>query len=521
MNGRIILPFIKIENFMKFIKITFFILLLVFTGCSKHRKISNNSLAQIEENNVEQKFGKVIITGKTDDLEAFKYFNINNYSSLSINMKNYHKNIKIIGDSLFLVLDSIISPQLINVHYSSPTASYDGQLIINPNDTVVFEIKNKKLKFIGKNANQNNFYSSLYDTIPKYVKQSYQGNIHEYKQNVDSAYAKKMKFLNKYIKNNELISESFISMVKLDFKYQRLAELTKPGKNGLIPIIQKEYNNKEDLFDFENYLGNISVDEFKNESHLNLISFRFALLSLVKDYFEISENTNYSIEKLFENKKFVENNFEGKIKEFLIATLIFNYNIKGFGHSIKSVSFFKEFIHDFEEKYPESSYKEGIQEIKEDLASFNFELTEFALDTKFVNHTGDMLTLRKIFARSNKRIKVVDFWASWCLPCVTEIKDGKPSKDRLSVENNVEWIYLSIDENHQQWLEKNKELEHVLNFNNSFFLLKGKNSSLAKFLNVSWIPRYVIFNQKNKIVLNNAPRPSDSLIFEKIIDDLK
>ena len=69
-------------------------------------------------------------------------------------------------------------------------------------------------------------------------------------------------------------------------------------------------------------------------------------------------------------------------------------------------------------------------------------------------------------------------------------------------------------------ISKNKEFEHVLNFSNSFFILKGKKSSLAKSLKVSWIPRYVIFNQKNNIVLNNAPRPSKSIIFEKIIDDI-
>ena len=159
-----------------------FLLGIVILSCNRP---TTTSLAQIEENNVKQELGKVIITGKTDDLEAFKYIWITNFSSLFITMKNYHGDIEVIKDSLFLVIDSITGPQFINMHTSSSIASYDGELIIKPNDTVVFEIKNKKLKFIGKNANQNNFYGSLYDSIPKHSNYSYQGNIHEYKQNVD------------------------------------------------------------------------------------------------------------------------------------------------------------------------------------------------------------------------------------------------------------------------------------------------------------------------------------------------
>ena len=108
---------------------------IVILSCNRP---TNTSLTQIEVNNVKQKFGKVIITGKKDDLEAFKYFNVHNFSSLSITMKNYYKNINIINDSLILVIDSITSPQLINIHASTSTSLYYGQLIINPKDTVVF-----------------------------------------------------------------------------------------------------------------------------------------------------------------------------------------------------------------------------------------------------------------------------------------------------------------------------------------------------------------------------------------------
>ena len=512
-------------------KSTFFLILLVLIGCSKQRTTSNKLPAHIEVNNIEQKFGKAIITGKTNDSVAFKYFSVINFSSF--NNKNYRENIEVIKDSLFLVIDSITGSQFFEIFASSKSKghSYSAPFIIKPNDTVVFEIKDLKLKFIGKNANQNNFYSRMQDSTPKYRHNSYQGSIQKYKQSVDSIYNKKLSFLNQYVKDNDITSKSFISKVKLDLKYRHLLELVAPrikkspfdnyfnDYDGLIPIIQKEYSNKEILFDFGSYLGNISIDDFQNDNHLNFHSFKFLLIPLVRNHFENSDYTNYSKEKLVAEKAFIESNFDSKIKEYLLATLIMGYNYNGFGNSKNDVSFLRELIYEYENNYPYSIFKERMQEIIEELKTYDFELSESALDTKFVNHIGDTLTLRKIFARSNKRIKVINFWASWCPPCITQIREGKPFKGRLLVENNVEWIYLSIDENQQQWLDRSKELE-VLNFSNSYFLLNGKNSSLAKSLKVSWIPRYVIFNQKNKIILNNAPTPSDSIIFEKIIDDI-
>ena len=162
-----------------------------------------------------------------------------------------------------------------------------------------------------------------------------------------------------------------------------------------------------------------------------------------------------------------------------------------------------------------------MNKINRSLDAFNFKLSDNALHmTKLISLTGDTLTLNEIFTRSTKRIRVIDFWASWCPPCIDEIKRVKDFKDKLSIEKDVEWIYLSIDKDQDKWVRTSQDLTKFLNVRNQYLILGGVNSSLTGSLKVRGIPRYVIFNTKNEIVLDNAPRPSDTIRFKKIINDI-
>ncbi|MEM6377208.1 MAG: TlpA disulfide reductase family protein, partial [Bacteroidota bacterium] len=106
----------------------------------------------------------------------------------------------------------------------------------------------------------------------------------------------------------------------------------------------------------------------------------------------------------------------------------------------------------------------------------------------------------------------IDFWASWCSPCRAEIPSLKKIKQQYK-EQNLAFLSLSIDDelNAWQWKAVSEKLE--IDWSN-WLLEYGKDSSLAKGIQLSGIPRYILLDPEGKIVNDSAPRPSDPKLIE-------
>ena len=117
----------------------------------------------------------------------------------------------------------------------------------------------------------------------------------------------------------------------------------------------------------------------------------------------------------------------------------------------------------------------------------------------------------------------IDFWASWCSPCIENIRNAKEVKAYLK-EINVPIVYISVDENQAKWVAsaKKEQIEE-----NQYLLKDDTSSPLAKFLGVRAIPRYIILDSKHRVVDDNAPGPIPSAmknlqaIFNKMEEDKK
>jgi len=128
---------------------------------------------------------------------------------------------------------------------------------------------------------------------------------------------------------------------------------------------------------------------------------------------------------------------------------------------------------------------------------------------RLVDPKGNETDLKSIIAEQNGKVVYVDFWASWCAPCIKEMPGSKALQAELANED-ITFIYLSTDRNSKPWA--NAIDKHKLNSGLHYRILNADNSKAMEELSVQFIPRYMIYNKEGILINKDAPRPSEKEI---------
>ena len=134
------------------------------------------------------------------------------------------------------------------------------------------------------------------------------------------------------------------------------------------------------------------------------------------------------------------------------------------------------------------------------------QLSQEVLNEAYINLEGDSVSFKDILSAHQGKQIVIDVWASWCRDCIV----GLPELKALQAEkSDAVYLFLSADRNMETWkrmIEKhNIEGGH-------YFMPNGTKGLLGEFVDIDWIPRYLIVDSEGQIELFEAIVADDPLI---------
>lgn len=118
------------------------------------------------------------------------------------------------------------------------------------------------------------------------------------------------------------------------------------------------------------------------------------------------------------------------------------------------------------------------------------------------------LNVQNYSAIKSQKLTYVIFWASWCQPCLENLKQTKDIRSEL-VNRGLNIIYVSLDENQLAWRNAAESLGLD---KKKCFLSSNKDASITKELEVDALPHYSIIGNNQIIETKSLPlNSSDGL----------
>lgn len=106
----------------------------------------------------------------------------------------------------------------------------------------------------------------------------------------------------------------------------------------------------------------------------------------------------------------------------------------------------------------------------------------------------------------------IDIWASWCRDCIVGLPKLEELKQQAGTES-IAYIFISVDKDETKWRTA------ITRFNivgEHYRIETGWYSPLANYIDLDWVPRYLVLNENGRIVLPKAVTADNPDLFKQL-----
>lgn len=137
-----------------------------------------------------------------------------------------------------------------------------------------------------------------------------------------------------------------------------------------------------------------------------------------------------------------------------------------------------------------------------------------ALTQKLEDENGNKISVQQILDQHKGKILVIDFWAGWCRDCLQAL----PKAEELERNNpTIDFVFFSLERSKEKF---DSSLERFnMKEKENYWFSEGWKNNFNNYIDLNWIPRYMVIDQQSKIAKYYAINPQDPEI-QKTIDRL-
>lgn len=300
----------------------------------------------------------------------------------------------------------------------------------------------------------------------------------------------------------------------LDDLVQKQVDFLKAGNTGLPKSFESYWNNYYKYFAFYNMLNYPRFHEMAKLHSYNIGSIpaeNYAVSDKVSKAFD-DKLLSMPVYRMFSTSyydavgtrdgKSSKNTPEEQARQNMPMGTLEYYLANNYFHAIKyaGIDSSERSIAGFKKEFPNSRYLDLLETTLARKKSMS--AGQPAVDLNLVTIEGKKMKLSDL----KGKVVFLDFWASWCGPCIAEMPASKEVREHFTGKDVV-FLYISIDDNEDKWKEAIEKHEikgvHVRDGG-------GWAAPAAKKYSIQSIPAYFLVDRNGKYAMNLVPRPSDT-----------